>query len=318
MFPDGMRPDGNNPYVLADGGEMGAVMRAMDWAKTPLGPIDGWSQALRTTVGILLRNRFPMLLWWGPQFVQLYNDAYRPIPGAKHPKSMGQPGSECWAEIWHIIGPMVEAPYAGAPATFSDDLDLLMDRHGFLEETHFKVAYSPVPDETVQPTGIGGVLATVAETTAAVFGERQLRTLRELGEHAADAKTPEQACAQAAATLAANPRDVPFAAFYLLDETGRIALLADSWGLGQNPEVAPPTIALDGPSPWPLAEVAAQRTAALVPDLRGPSRRRARSCCRSHRPSSRTSTASSSRRRAPTARWTTSTAASSSWPPRRW
>jgi signal transduction histidine kinase len=268
MFPDGMRPDGNNPYVLADGGEMGAVMRAMDWAKTPLGPIDGWSQALRTTVGILLRNRFPMLLWWGPQFVQLYNDAYRPIPGAKHPKSMGQPGSECWAEIWHIIGPMVEAPYAGAPATFSDDLDLLMDRHGFLEETHFKVAYSPVPDETVQPTGIGGVLATVAETTAAVFGERQLRTLRELGEHAADAKTPEQACAQAAATLAANPRDVPFAAFYLLDETGRIALLADSWGLGQNPEVAPPTIALDGPSPWPLAEVAAQRTAALVPDLR--------------------------------------------------
>ena len=78
--------------VLADGGEMGALMRSIDWSKTPLGPVAGWSQALRTMVGLLLRNRFPMLLWWGPEFVQLYNDAYRPIPGAKHPKSMGQAG----------------------------------------------------------------------------------------------------------------------------------------------------------------------------------------------------------------------------------
>ena len=65
--------------VLSEGGEMGALMRSIDWAKTPLGPVDGWSQALRTMVGLLLRNRFPLLLWWGPHFVQLYNDAYRPI-----------------------------------------------------------------------------------------------------------------------------------------------------------------------------------------------------------------------------------------------
>jgi signal transduction histidine kinase len=257
-----------SPHVLADGGEMGALMRSIDWAKTPLGPVDGWSQALRTTVGLLLRNRFPILLWWGPQFVQLYNDAYRPIAGAKHPKSMGQPGAECWAEIWDIIRPMIEAPYRGEPATASDDLDLLLDRNGFLEETHFKVAYSPVPDESVQPTGIGGVIATVAETTAAVFGERQLRTLRELGDRAARAKTPEQACAEAAATLAVNPRDVPFAVFYLLDETGRTAIRAGSCGLRDGDEVAPAAIALDAPSPWPLAQVAEQRAATLVTDLR--------------------------------------------------
>jgi signal transduction histidine kinase len=256
------------PDVLADGGEMGALMRSIDWSKTPLGPVERWSQALRTMVGLLLRNRFPLLIWWGPEYVQLYNDAYRPIAGAKHPKSMGQPAVECWKEIWHIIGPMVEAPYHEGRATWSDDLDLLMDRDGFLEETHFKVAYSPVPDQTVQPTGIGGVLATVAETTAVVFGERQLRTLRELGERAAGAQTPAQACAQAAATLAGNPRDVPFAVFYLLDETGRTMHLSGSCGLAPNGDAAPPTIALDTPSKWPLAAVAEHRRDEIVADLR--------------------------------------------------
>jgi len=243
-----MLSDGMNPEVLSDGGDMGALMRSIDWSKTPLGPVDGWSHALRTTVGLLLRNRFPMLLWWGPEFVQIYNDTYRPIPGAKHPRSMGQTAAECWAEIWHILKPMVETPYQGGPATSSDDLDLLIARKGFLEECHFKFAYSPVPDETVQPTGIGGVLATVAETTEGVFGERQLRALRELGESAAGAQTPEEACAAAAATLGKSQRDVPFAVFYLLDETGRAAHLAGACGLAPNGDVAPPTIGHAQPS----------------------------------------------------------------------
>ena len=110
---------------------------------------------------------------------------------------------------------MVEAPLSGQPATWSDDLSLLINRKGFLEETHFKVAYSPVPDDTVPETGVGGVLATVAETTEQVYGERQLRTLRELGARAAEAKTPELACQMAAATFAENGFDVPFALLYL-------------------------------------------------------------------------------------------------------
>ena len=111
-------------------------------------------------VGLLLANRFPLLLWWGPDYVQIYNDAYRPIPGAKHPRSMGQPARECWAEIWHILQPLIDTPYRGGPATWNDDILLEVNRHGFLEETHFTIAYSPVPDATA-PGGIGGVLATV-------------------------------------------------------------------------------------------------------------------------------------------------------------
>ena len=70
---------------FAGSGEMAQQIRAFDWAKTPLGPASGWSPALRSTVGLLIHNRFPLLLWWGPQFVQIYNDAYRPIPGASIP-----------------------------------------------------------------------------------------------------------------------------------------------------------------------------------------------------------------------------------------
>ena len=82
-------------HPLAGGGEMGAVMRATDWSKTPIGPVEAWSPTLRTTVSFLLANRFPLLLWWGSQYTSIYNDAYRPILGEKHPKSMGQPVSEC-------------------------------------------------------------------------------------------------------------------------------------------------------------------------------------------------------------------------------
>jgi PAS domain S-box-containing protein len=255
--------------VLAGGSEMGALMRSIDWSATPLGPVSGWPQALRTTVGLLLRNRFPLLLWWGPRFVQLYNDAYRPIPGARHPRSMGQPASECWDEIWHVIGPMIEAPFRGEPATWSDDLELFITRHGFLEETHFKVAYSPVPDETAAPTGIGGVLATVAEITEQVYGERQLRTLRELGARAADAKTPEEACVTAAATFASS-RDVPFALLYLLEDGGRTARLAAAHGLrpGEHP-AAPAAIDLAAPASagWPLEGVVRERRIEVIDDL---------------------------------------------------
>jgi hypothetical protein len=159
--------DASAMAFLAGGGEMGALTRATDWSKTPIGPLESWSPTLRMMVSFLLANRFPLLLWWGPQYIQIYNDAYRPIPGTKHPKSLGQPASECWREIWHIIGPLIDTPYSGGPATWMEDLELEIQRSGFVEETHFTIAYSPVPDETA-PRGIGGVLATVHEITEKV------------------------------------------------------------------------------------------------------------------------------------------------------
>jgi len=251
---------------LAGGGEAGALMRSIDWASTALGPVEGWSPALSSTVALLLHNESDLLLWWGPQYVQLYNDAYRPVLGDKHPKAMGQPGSECWAEIWHVIGPMVDQPFRGGPASTRDDLQVFMNRKGFFEETHFRVAYSPVPDPSVATTGVGGVLATVAETTEQVYGERQLRTLRELGMHAGAAKTAQAACTTAAATLALNPWDVPFALFYLLDEDGQHAQLVASAGFPGG--VDPSAEDADGSAGlWPLRDTAEDGRARIVEDL---------------------------------------------------
>jgi signal transduction histidine kinase/DNA-binding response OmpR family regulator len=244
--------------VLGAGGDAGLLMRSIDWAATPLGPVNAWSETLRTVVGLLLGNRFPLSLWWGPRLVQLYNDAYRPILGNKHPRAMAQPASDCFRETWDVVGPLIEAPFRGEPATASDDLFLLLERKGFLEETHFKVAYSPVPDKAAA-TGVGGVLGTCAEITEQVYGERQLRTLHELAARAADAKTAEQACTSAADTLAENAWDVPFALLYLLDATGKTARRVSSVGFGGEITAAAPASidagADDAAMAWPLSSI---------------------------------------------------------------
>ncbi len=226
---------------LSQGGEMGALIRAFDWSKTPLGAIESWSAALQMTLRIILSNRFPHILWWGPQYIQFYNDPYRPIPGAKHPdRALGRPGSECWAEIWHIIGPLIDKPFAGGPPTWDDDILLEINRHGFLEETHFTIAYSPVPDETAG--GIGGVLGTVHEITDKVVGERRVVALRDLSTRLGDARTAEEACTVAAATLAAHDKDVPFVLLYLIDGDAKKAHLAATAGVRQGEDISPAII----------------------------------------------------------------------------
>ena len=85
---------------LAGGGEMGARMRDTDWSLTALGPVDTWPQSLRSTLSMLLPSKAQIILFWGPEFIVLYNDAYRPVFGAKHPYALGLPGRQAWSEIW--------------------------------------------------------------------------------------------------------------------------------------------------------------------------------------------------------------------------
>src|SRR5215469_11083927 len=224
MLGSAAHPEGLDKYLdsVAGGNEMAARIRSFDWPATPLGPMDSWSPALRMMVRFLLANRFPLLLWWGPQYISLYNDAYRPVLGTKHPWALGQPVSECWKEIWHVLQPLIDTPFHGGPATWDEDILLVINRHGFAEETHWLIAYSPVPDESV-PGGIGGVLATVHETTEKVVSERRMTALHDLGIRPVEAKMPEAACVVAAHTLEAHGEDIPFALLYLTDAAGRQA-----------------------------------------------------------------------------------------------
>ncbi|HEX2833163.1 MAG TPA: ATP-binding protein [Thermoanaerobaculia bacterium] len=185
---------------------------ALDWSKTSIGSREQWPQSLRTAVSICIDSRFPILIWWGPDLVKIYNDAYAPILGDKHPAALGAPGRTVWPEIWPVIGPMLDQVIQAGIATWSDDQVLMMNRHGYLEETYFTFSYSPIRDES---GGIGGIFTAVTETTSRVIGERRLDTLRQLAASAGAAKTLNEACGTAAAILATNPKDIPFAALYV-------------------------------------------------------------------------------------------------------
>ena len=230
--------------VLSGGGEMGARMRSLDWGKTSLGPVHQWPQSLKTSVSTCLNSRFAILIWWGKDLVKIYNDAYAPILGRKHPRALGAPGKEVWPEIWHIIGPMLEGVMQRGEATWSDDLLLELESNGYPEERYFTFSYSPIRDES---GGIGGVFTPVQETTHQVIGARRLRTLRDLAEgaRAANARSSEEVCRKAAQTLSMNTFDAPFAAFYLFSKDGKEARLAGASGFSPAQAVAPETVRAD-------------------------------------------------------------------------
>src|SRR5688572_25800986 len=217
-------------HFIPDDTETGRLARAIDWAATPLGDPDTWSPVLRMMVPFVLANRFPQLLWWGPDYIQIYNDAYAPVLGTKHPRAMGIATRDCWTEVWDVLRPLIDTPFNGGPATWIEDFELDLRRHGFVEESHFTVGYSPVPDETA-PNGIGGVLATVHEITEKVIGERRVGILRDLGTRLSEARTDAEACTSAIEILAQHPRDVPFAMLYLFDADGRWLKLVSRAGI---------------------------------------------------------------------------------------
>lgn len=160
----------NRPVFPArDGVEMPALVQAKDWSKTPLGAMDTWPPALRLSLDIVLSSGFPMALRWGPEFVLIYNDGYKPILGVKHPSALGLPSREVWAEVWDQIEPTHLAVLSGRQgAAFAEDLPLRLKRYGDeWDDGYFTFSYSPIPDPTA-PSGVGGILITAVETTEAV------------------------------------------------------------------------------------------------------------------------------------------------------
>lgn len=230
--------------LFAGGGEIGAILADIDWAQTPLGPVETWPQTLRTSLRICLTSRHDIILWWGPDLRVFYNDAYAPTLGMHHPGAAGKPGREVWAEIWPTIGPMLEGVLHTGQPTWSYDELLYLERNGYPEETYHTFSYSPIEDDNGD---VGGVFTAVTETTLRVLSERRAVAARDLGAAIVDARTPEEVCARAMRALAADPNDVPFALLYLPDAEGRRARLAASVGLPERSPFAPTYIGLGTP-----------------------------------------------------------------------
>ncbi|MFC3713337.1 PAS domain-containing protein [Sphingoaurantiacus capsulatus] len=180
---------------LAGGGEMGALMRAHDWARSPLGPPETWPAALRTAIGLMLGARQPVYVAWGAELTSFYNDGYLPIVGAKHP-GLGKPFVDLWAEIWEQFRPIVEATMAGDAQHFVDLPIPLAGRPG-LPMGYFTFSYTALRDEKGD---IAGFYCAATETTDKVLAERRQAFLLELGDRLhtlGDAGAIMQAAAEA-------------------------------------------------------------------------------------------------------------------------
>ena len=250
---------------LRGGGEMGRRMRQTDWAGTPLGPAEQWPQSLKTAVRITLTCRQPMFVWWGEEFYNLYNDAYIPILGAKHPHSFARPASEVWSEIWHEIGPRAESALLGDEGTFDEDLLLVMDRHGYPEETYFSFSYSPVPNDD---GGTGGMICACTEETRRVIGERRLTLLRELALQTENAKSRDEVWSGSARALLSDPHDFPFAAFYSFAPDDNTLTLKSNVRLAGNGSPLPQVVDVAAADPdWSLASVLESNEPVRIIDL---------------------------------------------------
>jgi PAS domain S-box-containing protein len=233
--------------------EIGRDLTAVDWTSTPLGPLDGWPQSLRTAVSILLASRFSMWMAWGPELTFFCNAAYRrDTLGRKYPWALGRPASEVWAEIWDDIGPRIERVLSTGAATWDEALMLILERSGYPEETYHTFSYSPLRDEDGR---VVGMLCVVSEDTERVIGERRMATLRDLGSDPSVVRTERQLLDFAADQLGRNPYDLPFTLTYLFGDDGD-ARLAGVSGIAPGHLAAPETLPSSGYSVWPIEKPA--------------------------------------------------------------
>jgi PAS domain S-box-containing protein len=234
--------------VLIGGGALGDLLRGLDWAATPFGDPQGWPQSLRSAASICLNSRFPIAIYWGPQLALLYNEAWSPILGDKHPWALGRPGHVVWPEIWPEVGPLFASVHGTGEGVWQQDQLLPMHRHGYTEECYFNFTFSPIRGEDGT---VAGIFNAVIETTFRVLEERRAQLLRDLAEGMTGAHSTEDVCVRAAAALGAAPADLPFSLLYLRRPGAPTFHLAAA-AAPPDARLAPPVLdSADPAAPWP-------------------------------------------------------------------
>lgn len=212
------------------GGEVGRRARSLDWAQTPLGAPQDWPQALRHAARLVLHSSLPMTLAWGPELIQVYNEAYLQILGDKHPAALGQPVEQVYAEIWDQIGPILRRVYETGEAVGFEDMYLPIARKGFAEEMYFTFSYSPVYDDAGQ---VGGLLSSAVETTHSVLTRRRSEVLRRLAAVSSRVTLPELIAATRECLDEASD-DLPVCMLWLADSQRRDVELLASTGVREE------------------------------------------------------------------------------------
>ena len=268
--------DGTNTDFSAGPSEMHARISAHDWSETPVGPVEAWPQNLKATIKVLLGSRYPMMLLWSSDLIQLYNDAYAGLIGDKHPHALGHSIRETQAESWEAIGPLIQEVMATGAPRWAPTQMLPLERSGCREETYFNLSCRAVEDDAGV---IQGVLCACNEVTEQVIDERRQQILCDLGVKAGGGtRSVEETCQGLATAIAEQPLDVPFALIYLRAPDGQTLALRGAAGLEEGREASPLLVDLqaEGNEGWPFAQVAAGETALVeeverhAPLLSGP------------------------------------------------
>ncbi|MEQ9439451.1 MAG: PAS domain-containing protein [Cyclobacteriaceae bacterium] len=256
------RPSGDHD-IFSGGGEMGALMQAYDWNTHPLGDPTHWPQSLKTSLQIILHSGYPMFIWWSESFYMFHNDAYLPALGSKHPRALGARARDMWQEIWDQLGSVAEGILQGKEQFYAEDLLILLDRKGFLEETYWTFSYSPILDND---GSIGGVFCACNEVTHKVVSQRRLKALKGISDTATSENTVYR---QISDILAENSHDIPFSLMYLLDTETTLARLATQTGHLPS-SLAPTTLDIashSGTTPWPLSQTQQKKQSTHINDL---------------------------------------------------
>ncbi len=232
------------PEFLSRGGEMGERIRSFDWSTTSLGVVQKWPQSLRSALSICLNSNFPIAIYWGKDLVLLYNDAWSPIPGNKHPWALGRTAKEVWPEIWNDIEPQFKKAFDGDPGGSKDAL-LPMLRHGYVEECYFDFTFTPVYGEGGK---VEGIFNAVIETTKTILNERRQQTLRDLSNLEKVSKNLDDVYKAAAKALEGNNKDFPFVLIYKINEEGTEASQIAYAGIEPGQKMFPSIIDITQPA----------------------------------------------------------------------
>jgi PAS domain S-box-containing protein len=259
IMPSSPRPAlTTNGFIVGDNETVGLI-RSRDWAGTSLGPIDTWPQVLRTTVTLCLASNFPINIIWGPDHIQIYNDAYRIICGDAHPAALGQSYRVTWVSAWPVVGALFERALNGE-TSYLENQRMFLTRNGYLEETFFTFSLAPIRAEG---GAIGGLFLPVTETTATSLADRRTRSLRDLTAGLSSASTMSELFSFAIHTLSRSSFDLPFLLLYEQSADKSHFTLIGKLGL-RGEETAGGADQIQADSPWPIAEAIRQNSAIIT------------------------------------------------------
>ncbi|PKS12843.1 hypothetical protein jhhlp_001055 [Lomentospora prolificans] len=185
--------------------------RSIDWASTPLGPIESWPLNLRVMANLIMASPHPAAIYWGPENAIIYNEAYIEIAGQKHPRLMGRPCVHAWTSTWDQLDPVFREARESGQAIMKYDDHIFVDRQGFIEEVYFTWSMVPVLDDEGE---VVGVYNPAFENTRRRIGERRMLTLRRISERIGTATEVEGFWTQVLKGLESNGYDIPFALIY--------------------------------------------------------------------------------------------------------